>query len=102
MLKDLVKDARGRLEDESQRDDLLRDQHGSFTMLRRAGEADWFSNTARPAPDPRARYAARMQAERALFAGDLGAVEVLWGWVAALVLAALGLWAGIRAMRKSS
>ena len=43
-----------------------------------------------------------VQAERALLAGDLGAIEVLWGWIAALVLAALGLWAGVRAIRKSS
>src|SRR5690606_25799006 len=41
-----------------------------------------------------------VQAERALFAGDLGAVEILWGWVAAVVLAVLGLWVGVRAMRK--
>ena len=33
---------------------------------------------------------------------SLGAIGVLWGWIAALVLALLGLWAGIRAMRKSS
>ena len=37
-----------------------------------------------------------------LLAGDLGSTTVLWGWVAALVLAALGLWAGVRAIRKSS
>jgi ABC-2 type transport system permease protein len=43
-----------------------------------------------------------VQAERALFAGDLGNIAVLWGWVAAVILALLGLWAGIRAMRKSS
>ena len=43
-----------------------------------------------------------VQAERALFAGDLGSTTVLWGWIAALVLAALGLWAGVRAIRKSS
>jgi ABC-2 type transport system permease protein len=43
-----------------------------------------------------------VQAERALFAGDLGSVTVLWGWIAALILAALGLWAGVRAIRKSS
>lgn len=43
-----------------------------------------------------------VQAERALLAGDLGAITVLWGWVAALVLAALGLWAGVRAIRRSS
>lgn len=43
-----------------------------------------------------------VQAERALLAGDLGSIPVLWGWIAALVLAALGLWAGVRAIRKSS
>jgi ABC-2 type transport system permease protein len=43
-----------------------------------------------------------VQAERALFAGDFGSITVLWGWIAALVLAALGLWAGVRAIRKSS
>jgi ABC-2 type transport system permease protein len=43
-----------------------------------------------------------VQAERALLAGDLGAIEVLWGWIAALALAAVGLAVGIRAMRRSS
>jgi ABC-2 type transport system permease protein len=43
-----------------------------------------------------------VQAERALFAGDLAAPEVLWGWIAATVLAAVGLWIGIRGMRRSS
>ncbi|WP_454300825.1 ABC transporter permease [Salana multivorans] len=43
-----------------------------------------------------------VQAERALLAGDLGASAVVWGWVAAAVLAALGLAVGIRAMRRSS
>ncbi|WP_168627573.1 ABC transporter permease [Cryobacterium sp. BB307] len=43
-----------------------------------------------------------VQAERMLFAGDLGSVTVLWGWVAALALAAVGLWVGIRSMRRSS
>lgn len=43
-----------------------------------------------------------VQAERALLAGDFGNVTVLWGWISALVLTALGLWIGIRAMRKSS
>jgi len=43
-----------------------------------------------------------VQAERALFAGDLGAVTVLWGWIAAVALAVVGLLVGIRAMRKSS
>ena len=43
-----------------------------------------------------------VQAERALFAGDLGDVTVLWGWVAALVLARGRPVGGVRAMRKSS
>lgn len=43
-----------------------------------------------------------VQAERALMAGNVGASAVVWGWVAALVLAALGLVVGIRAMRRSS
>jgi len=63
------------------RDDLLRDQHGSFTLIRRAGEEDWASTTARPAPDPRARYTARMQAERVLFEAswpDLHSCTTVW------------------------
>lgn len=63
------------------RDDLLRDQHGSFVFLRRAGEDDWFSTTARPAPDPRARYEARMQAERVLLDArwrDLQSATTVW------------------------
>ena len=63
------------------RDDLLRDQHGSFLFLRRAGEEDWFSTTARPAPDPRAQYRARMQAERVLFEAtwpDLHSCTTVW------------------------
>ncbi len=43
-----------------------------------------------------------VQAERALFAGDLGDITVLWGWLAALVLAVVGLVVGVRAIRKSS
>ncbi len=43
-----------------------------------------------------------VQAERMLFAGNLGDITVLWGWVAALALAAVGLWVGIRSMRRSS
>lgn len=41
-------------------------------------------------------------AERALFAGDLASMTVVWGFVAALVLAALGLTVGVRAMKRSS
>ena len=40
-------------------------------------------------------------AERALFAGDFGSPDVMWGFVAAIVLAAVGLWVGISAMRKA-
>lgn len=43
-----------------------------------------------------------VDAERALFAGDLGSPAVLWGFVAALALAVLGLTVGIRAMRRSA
>lgn len=43
-----------------------------------------------------------VDAERALLAGDLGASAVLWGWVAALALAAVGLTVGVRAIRRSS
>lgn len=63
------------------RDDLLRDQHGQFLFLRREGEAEWFSATARPAPDPRASYHCRMQAERVLFEArwpDLRSCTTVW------------------------
>jgi len=43
-----------------------------------------------------------VQAERALLAGDLADVTVLWGWLAALVLAAVGLTVGIRSMRRAA
>ena len=39
-------------------------------------------------------------AERALFAGDIASDTVVWGFVAALILAAIGLVVGIRAMQK--
>jgi ABC-2 type transport system permease protein len=42
-----------------------------------------------------------VSAERALFAGDLGSPAVLWGFVAAVLLAAVGLAVGIRAIRRS-
>ena len=40
-------------------------------------------------------------AERSLFAGDLSSPSVLSGFVAAILLAAVGLWVGIRAMRRA-
>ena len=42
-----------------------------------------------------------VDAERALFAGDLLAAPVLWGFVAAGLTAAAGLAVGIRSMRRS-
>jgi ABC-2 type transport system permease protein len=42
-----------------------------------------------------------VQAERALLSGDLADITVLWGLVAALALAAVGLTVGIRAMRRT-
>lgn len=43
-----------------------------------------------------------VQAERALFAGDLGDLTVLWGWIAALAVAVVGLAVGVRAIRRSN
>jgi ABC-2 type transport system permease protein len=43
-----------------------------------------------------------VQAERALFSGQFGNPAVLWGIVSALALAALGLWVGIRGIRRSN
>ncbi len=43
-----------------------------------------------------------VDAERALFAGQLASSTVAWGWVAALVTAAVGLTVGIRAMVRSA
>ncbi|MBK7820180.1 MAG: ABC transporter permease [Tessaracoccus sp.] len=43
-----------------------------------------------------------VQAERALIAGDFTNPTVLWGWVAAVAVAVLGLAVGIRGMRRSS
>ncbi len=43
-----------------------------------------------------------VEAERALFAGELASPEVLGGFLAALALAGLGLFVGIRKMRRSA
>ena len=43
-----------------------------------------------------------VNAERALFAGDVGSAAAAWGWVAALVTVAVGLAVGIRSMRHSA
>jgi ABC-2 type transport system permease protein len=42
-----------------------------------------------------------VEAERALFSGDLASSSVLWGWTAAVGLAAIGLAVGIRPMAHS-
>jgi lipopolysaccharide export LptBFGC system permease protein LptF len=41
-------------------------------------------------------------AERVLFAGTFGDPAILWGFVAALATAALGLWVGIRSIRTAT
>jgi len=43
-----------------------------------------------------------VDAERALFAGDIGSSAAAWGWVAALLTVAVGLTVGIRSMRRSA
>lgn len=43
-----------------------------------------------------------VDAERALFSGDVLSTAVLWGWAAAIVTAVLGLTIGIRAMLRSA
>jgi ABC-2 type transport system permease protein len=43
-----------------------------------------------------------VDAERALFAGDVGSAAAGWGWVAALVTVAVGLTVGISSMRGSA
>lgn len=43
-----------------------------------------------------------VEAERELLAGAFGEAAVLWGWVSVAAVAALGLFVGIRAIRRSS
>ncbi|MCL3860901.1 ABC transporter permease [Actinotalea sp. K2] len=43
-----------------------------------------------------------VDAERALFAGEVWSSTVAWGWVAALLTAAVGLAAGVRAISRST
>jgi ABC-2 type transport system permease protein len=43
-----------------------------------------------------------VNAERALFAGDVGSAAAAWGWLAALVTVVVGLTVGIRSMRRSA
>lgn len=68
----------------------------SGMLLPLDGGPGWMQALARANP-----LAYVVEAERALFAGDLVAVPVLWGFVAAVATAAVGLVVGIRAMRSS-
>ena len=68
----------------------------SGMLLPLDGGPGWMQALARANP-----LAYVVEAERALFAGDLVAVPVLWGFVAAVATAAVGLAVGIRAMRSS-
>ena len=43
-----------------------------------------------------------VSAERALFAGELGSIDVVWGFAAASALAAIGLAVGIRSIKRNS
>ena len=43
-----------------------------------------------------------VDAERALFAGELASTDVAWGWIAALATAAAGLTVGVRSMVRSA
>lgn len=43
-----------------------------------------------------------VDAERALFAGEVGSPTAAWGWLAALVTVVIGLTVGIRSMRRSA
>ena len=43
-----------------------------------------------------------VDAQRALFAGQIASATVAWGWVAALVTATVGLTIGVRVMARSA
>ena len=43
-----------------------------------------------------------VNAERDLFAGHLTSADVGWGWLAAILTAAIGIAVGLRALRKST
>lgn len=68
----------------------------SGMLLPLEGGPGWMQALARANP-----LSYVVEAERALFAGDLMAAPVLWGVVAASVTAAVGLVVGIRSMRHS-
>jgi ABC-2 type transport system permease protein len=57
----------------------------------------WMQSAARLNP-----LAYLVDAERALFAGELASAEVAYGWVAALATAAVGLVVGVRCMIRSA
>ncbi len=63
------------------RDDALRDAHGTFVYLRRAGSDDQFSLTQHPAPDPAADYQAVFHTDRVCFDAlwpDVQARTTVW------------------------
>jgi ABC-2 type transport system permease protein len=69
----------------------------SGTMLPLDGGPAWMQVASRANP-----FTYIVEAERALFAGDLAHPSVLLGALAAVALAALGLFVGTRAIRRSS
>ena len=57
------------------RDDLPHDDQGTWFYLQRHSGAPWHSLTARPAPDPAARYSTRLQADRTVFDAEWPALH---------------------------
>ncbi len=57
------------------RDDLLRDQYGTFVYVRPQGDGPVSSLTSHPAPHPRWRYTARFLADRVLFNSQSNELE---------------------------
>ena len=57
------------------RDDLLRDEYGSFIYIRAAGDSAAYSITARPAPHPQWRYSSCFMADRVQFDATSSDVE---------------------------
>jgi cyclic beta-1,2-glucan synthetase len=57
------------------RDDLLRDQYGTFVYVRPQGDGPVSSLTSHPAPHPRWRYTARFLADRVVFKSKSNELE---------------------------
>ena len=58
------------------RDDLLRDEYGSFIYLSAAGDSTAYSVTAHPAPNPQWRYSCCFMADRVQFDAASAQVQV--------------------------